>query len=381
MWRTAATLFAVVLVLSGCGQDELRQVVSPPAAIAALAPRIFVEPAAYEFANTEVGALQTQQFQIGNVGNATLTISELTLSGAGATSYAIGNDHVSGRSIEPNSLAAFSVTFAPRAPGSAAAVVEVSSNDPTENPLQVELLGQSIVSDGPVARCSVSPGTVHPPFEAATFSGAGSTDPNGYAIVSYSWRLQTKPAGSAAVMPACSATADCGPFIADLAGTYVGELTVTNEIGLTGTCIATLQAVPTENLWVEMYWTQANDDMDLHLVAPGGTLRSGTDCYFMNCVGGLSWGQAGAGDDPALDLDDINGTGPENINITAPAAGTYTVYVHDYPESPYTGANSVTVKVYVAGAVVFTDVRSISGEDTTTPFCSISWPSGVVTRL
>ena len=56
--------------------------------------------------------------------------------------------------------------------------------------------------------------------------------------------------------------------------------------------------------------------MDLHLVAPGGVPRTDTDCYFETCVGGGSdWGVVGeSSDDPALDLDDIDNTGPENTD-------------------------------------------------------------------
>ncbi len=232
---------------------------------------------------------------------------------------------------------------------------------------------------GPTAACSVTPAVVHPPFESASFSGAGSTDPDGYDLT-YSWSLESAPEGSAVALPSCNGPT-CGPFTPDVAGTYAAVLTVTNEIGQTASCTATLEAVPLQDLWVEMFWQHAGDDMDLHLLRPGGAERSSGDCYFSNCTGGLAWGQAGTADDPTLDLDDISEVGPENINISAPASGIYKVFVHDYPASSYGSANQVTVNVYVNGVPVFSDTRAISGEDSDTYFCQIDWPAGTVTPL
>ncbi len=239
----------------------------------------------------------------------------------------------------------------------------------------------------PVAVCDASPNPVTPPFEAATFDGSGSYDPDDIAIVSYVWELVSSPPGSTLPMPAGPITSPIrSGFVPELAGDYVARLTVTNERGNENSCEITLNAVPTQDLWVEMFWQYSGDDMDLHVLAPGGVLETDSDCYYANCVdygwGSLDWGQSGyAGDDPRLDLDDISGTGPENINIGEPATGVYTVVVHDYPGSQYAGGNNVTVNIYLGGALEFSDTRTISGEDTYTYFARIDWATKTVQGL
>jgi len=258
---------------------------------------------------------------------------------------------------------------------------EPDTGDPVEDDGNV---GQDLAA--PVAICAVSPDTVRPIVDKADWIGTDSYDPEGGTITAYNWTL-TPPSGSSATMPGGS-----GPirtnFTPDVAGTYVGELTVTTQDGRTSApCVAELEAIPVEDLWIEMYWTYSGDDMDLHLLRPGATasaLESDSDCYYANCTpgswtGGLDWGTYGsATDDPSLDLDDILGTGPENINIGSPENGTFTVYVHDYPGSSYDPGNPVTVNIYVGGTLVHSDTKTISGEDSYTKFAEVSWPSGTV---
>lgn len=242
--------------------------------------------------------------------------------------------------------------------------------------------------EAPVAMCAVNPTSVHPPYESAQWLGTGSYDPMGQEITDYIWTLQSQPSGSSVGMPSCS-TSVCSGFKPDLAGTYTGRLIVKTADGRTSApCETDLEAVPTEDFWVEMYWDQAQDDMDLHLLKPGGTFQDwSTDCYYINCtpsMGTLDWGTSGdTSDNPTLDLDDIPGVGPENINIQDPANGDYTVIVHDYTGSTpdYTGGNSVTVNIYVGGSLVWTDTRSISGDGSAEYFAKVAWPSGTVTSL
>jgi len=231
----------------------------------------------------------------------------------------------------------------------------------------------------PIAVCSVDPASIDAIYGSADWIGNASYDTAGYAITDYNWTIYSAPAGNLVDMPAGGANRRS--FTPDLAGEYVGQLIVTNEIGqVSEPCYATLNALAGNGLWIEIFWTNSGDDMDLHLVAPYGTIADYfTDCYYANCTSGLEWGSAGRADNPILDLDDIPGTGPENINIDSPYAGIYTVYVHDYPGSVYNGTNYVTVNVYVGGTLEWTDTLNINSEGYYEPICEINWRGSATT--
>jgi hypothetical protein len=265
---------------------------------------------------------------------------------------------------------------------------EPDPEDPDPEDPDPDETGDPIIDpDQPIAICNVTPDKVRPITGTATWIGSESYDPNDLAITNYAWTLAELPDGSASTMPSGT---DLRPgFNPDLAGDYIGRLIVTNEDGVDSEpCETTLQAEPGEAMWVEMFWENPGDDMDLHLIAPGGSFQNSlTDCYYMNCTpsswtGGLDWGVMGlATDDPSLDLDDISTTGPENVNIETPQEDIYTVIVHDYPGSVYTAGNAVTINIFLDGTLAWTDTRTISGEDSQTRFAEIDAGAGTVTPL
>lgn len=140
-------------------------------------------------------------------------------------------------------------------------------------------------------------------------------------------------------------------------------------------------------LVIQLTWQEANDDLDLHLLAPNGTLESDTDCYYANCiingVVSLDWGQQGvSADDPVMTLDDIEGTGPEEIQLAEPQTnGEFTIVIHDYPSSVLTSANIATITVYSGDSVLWTGTKTISDENTYTDVATINWATQTVTPL
>lgn len=267
------------------------------------------------------------------------------------------------------------LTYAPLALGEHSGSLWVESDTPAGT-AQAQLIGGS--SDKPIAVCYADPAELAPLRESTNWIGEESYDPGGAIINEYNWVLIDAPTGATATMPTGSSSSPNRLYFRpDLAGVYTAQLTVYNEFGrASDPCVTSIEAIPQESLWIEMWWQYPGDDMDLHLVAPGGGLESNNDCYYMNCVGGgwLDWGTIGnPDDDPSLDIDDIPGTGPENINIYEPADGTFQVYVHDFPSSIYTAANEVTMRIYVGGVLEYEDTKTISGEDTYTHFATVEW--------
>jgi hypothetical protein len=350
-------------------------------------PEIMVSPEVVNFGVVPEGESVGSILTLASVGTQTLNITAMQV-GDGRWAFSLLEPVVG--SLEPDTATEFTVVY--NSLGTAAeGMLEILSNDPDHPNLSVPLLAEAVDTPDtgdtadtgvplsqPVAVCSVDPAEVLAIHESADWIGSTSYDLDG-TIVDYSWILYSSPAGATTAMP--GGTANRRGFTPDVAGEYVGELTVTDNDGITSEpCYATLNATAGDGLWVEMFWRYSGDDMDLHLLDDGGTLTTTSDCYYANCTwGSLNWGGGGTSDDPILDLDDIPGTGPENINIDSPARGTYTVYVHDYPGSQYIGRNDVTVNVYLGGSLIWTDTRNINSENCYEPFVEVSVPSGSTT--
>jgi hypothetical protein len=345
-------------------------------------PNIVSKPEVVEFADLLVGGLSpVHDVRISNDGPGQLDIGGISIDDA--THFLLLADSVSGVSLAQGESALLSVQFAPTAQGEFEANVVIPSNDPDEDPLYVLLVGTGdleTIGKGPQAICAPDFGSA--PFETESFDGSDSFDPEGLDLT-FQWIL-TPPSGSSTTLSSYNVPEPS--LTLDLAGDYVGSLTITNTTGQSDSCSQTISANPNENFRVEMFWQTAGDDMDLHVLRPdsqgGPTPHSSPgDCFYANT--NPNWGDSASSvDDPGLDLDDIGGTGPENINIADPAVspydGWYEIFVHDYPGSSYTPANDVTVNVYLNGVLADTFNFSISGENDDYYVAKIHWPTGNV---
>jgi hypothetical protein len=84
-------------------------------------------------------------------------------------------------------------------------------------------------------------------------------------------------------------------------------------------------------------------------------------------------------DDPHLDRDDVDGNGPENINLAAPEEGlAYALGVNYWDDHGF-GSAFATVRVYVNGSQVY-EVGNVALYDHDMWWvATLAWPSGVVT--
>ena len=381
-------VFLALLPFSqGCMDSTITPIKDPPTEGT---PQIQVDPSPVDFGVVPAGEQTAEIVTLSSLGDATLNVTAMQIS-VGRETFTLLDPGMG--AYLPSEFTELTITYT--SDGSeTSGELQILSNDPVNPSLRVPLLAGAVIPvdtgdsadtapplSAPVAVCSVDPTEILAIHETADWIGSTSYDTDGGSIADYSWTLYSSPPGATAGMP--GGTANRRGFSPDVAGEYIGELVVTDNDGLTSDpCYATLNATAGDGLWVETFWTRSGDDMDLHLLDDGGTLTADSDCYFANCTwSSLNWGAGGTSDDPILDLDDIPGTGPENINIDSPARGTYTVYVHDYPGSSYIGRNDVTVNVYLAGRLVWTDTRNINSEGCYEPFVEVTVPSGLVTSL
>ncbi len=110
---------------------------------------------------------------------------------------------------------------------------------------------------------------------------------------------------------------------------------------------------------VVLAWNTNHTDLDLHLIRPSSRgnpydsmFESDADCYFANKS--PDWNAQGVSmDNPFLDQDDVDGYGPETINLEETSPGAYDVFVHYYSDAG-NGSSTPTVEIHIAGQLAGT---------------------------
>lgn len=129
---------------------------------------------------------------------------------------------------------------------------------------------------------------------------------------------------------------------------------------------------------VGLTWTELGADFELHLVRPGGQINTNDDCTWTTCVGsGPDWGVEGdPSDDPRKDVDNTGAYGPENIFLSGPEEGTYTVLVEHWGNGDPQAPGAVTFNV--GSETIVVEIDALAPREVWTAG-TIDWPSGTVT--
>jgi uncharacterized protein YfaP (DUF2135 family) len=182
-----------------------------------------------------------------------------------------------------------------------------------------------------------------------------------------------------------------GAMEADASGDYSKTLPIfcgDNEVKLVwtnGTCPlvvvydVTHSGCTPSDFTITVQWDALGRDWELHLIKPGGKINDdATDCTWTSCIGtSPDWGVAGdATDDPHKDIDNTGPYGPEDIWLSKPEAGTYTVMVEHWNG----GGDPLSdgfVTLNIAGTPHTVSIQDLAPFRVWTA-ATIDWPSGTV---
>jgi len=127
-----------------------------------------------------------------------------------------------------------------------------------------------------------------------------------------------------------------------------------------------------------LYWPKLGADVDLHLVQPGGEINTLSDCYFGNRS--PDWGVASnVCDNPRLDVDCISQCTIENIRLSSPVTGTYSIKVHYYSDHGH-GPTPAQVTLWLKGVAQTYQIGALV-EDQVWEVGTIQWPSMIFTAI
>lgn len=336
------------------------------------APVITVNPAECNFGDVGVNVRAFCDLSIGNDGNQELAITDIGFTAETPAPDVFGAEGFFAipTYIAPGTAVSARFYAVPNVAAPITGGLVITSTDPSKAQITVPFVVTGAQAPTAIARVksingapnsSASPAVE--PLDNVILSGDQSVGQNNATITGYAWEIVEQPPESSATLTNPSAMDTGFRFSSasgivnglDVAGTFVVRLTVTDSNGAVSQNDArvSLNAVPTEGLHIQLSWSSSQNDIDLHL-GRGNTPDwcSLDDCYYGNCTfSGPNWdGQAGSNGDPSLDIDDLNGFGPENINIESPVNGSYVIGVHAYGPNAF-APTDVTVKIFVGGAL------------------------------
>ena len=242
-----------------------------------------------------------------------------------------------------------------------------------DNSLQTKPEPPTAVIDGPATAS---------PLDIVLFDGSASIGEQS-PIVEWEWSLVSLPSGSHADLSADPVDPQKAIFRVDIAGDYEIALRVVDERGYDDTGTFRFSAVPWQTVHVSITWDSDATDVDLHLVSEteGGAFYTAPfDCFYENT--NPDWGTPGITvDDPSIDIDDVDGFGPENVSLNEPQEGyRYKVLAHYYDDRGL-GSTTATVRIYLSGELRYEGIRPLERTGSGWEVATIDWPTGGVVGL
>lgn len=337
-------------IASNDPEDPTMDVLLAGTGRAAPVPDIAVDSTSLDFGDVAPGDQGLALLRLSNEGELDLTISYVAVEGPGVFTL---SDDLNGEVLSPGNPATAFVYYDPLDDSGDSGSLIIYSDDPDENPLEIELIGNGGGDlDYPVAVVDCPTGVE--PRSTVTLDASASYDPEEMVPLTYSWTLTNTPDGSEATLSSAESLAE---LYVDLAGEYTVSVVATNAVGVSSApARCNLDVVPAADVHVELVWDTENSDLDLHL-ADGEAALYDVPGDVSPCNKTPDWGTAGETlDDPSLDLRDEDGYGPESIGIDEPAEGQYTVRVHYFEDNGVLegtggGATIATVRIWVRGAL------------------------------
>jgi hypothetical protein len=393
---------------------------------------IQVEPASRDFGAVLVGRTETRRVTIESCGDAPLEIRRFSLKAGTSDAFALsappGSPQVlpAAEAGAPNPAGAADVAFTPPDQEAYGGTLVIETNDATTCAdaaraetcvVEVPLVGRGVLNACPVPVAGETALDVRP-LDVVELDASASHDPDG-TIAKYGWVVVSRPEGSTqepaegfpnprrpqdGQRPDDEATPEARLFI-DIAGEYVLELHVVDDQGAESPSTAcpepvarvTIRAVPDRALDVQLVWNTPGDgiqtdnegtDLDLHFLHPDarGWGVAPLDCYFANPH--PDWGRrADPADDPSLDIDDIDGAGPESASLERPEdtdmfQSGYDVGVHYFRAENFNsggtyGPSDATLRIYLGGALAYEKTRRLQVTDNFWHVAEIRWTPAV----
>lgn len=341
-------------------------------------PKIVLDPTSLDFGSVELNGMGTRTVTLRNEGNAPGTITGARLATTGADVNGMDTYRLSGvgfpLTLAEGGTAEVTVTFHPTTAGQKRDQITFLGMQP-QGDLVLDLDGSGLESRGgfvctpatldygrvergmnqsQTVNCEARGGNVQ--FTSATIEGASAPlfvialPPPPSMVASgdtIRFFVEFRPDGLPQRHQAAAVVAFTGAM-----GPQTVRIPITGEVippPVTNTAIS-----------VVLRWDTNLTDVDMHLIRPGGQFFDNpSDCYFANLS--PDWGTRGdTTDNPFLDVDDTDGRGPENINLSRAAAGDYSVQIHFWQGFVPTRAS---VEIFLDGASVGTFDRTFACGD------------------